>query len=178
MIIDWRAWTLGQWALRAVVLLGPMVALYARGPSLGSPPVWLAGLVFVLACAWALVPESVAGAVVLLLAGWSWAASGEGVVPAGALVAAAGMLAAHLAALVVGYGPSRLPVAPGVVRLWARRGALVFVPAVVVWILARGVRELPDSSTVWVVGLAVAVSVVVVAAAAVQATVPQGSEEE
>ena len=35
------------------------------------------------------------------------------------------MLAAHLAALVVSYGPPALPVAPGVVRLWAMRGLVV-----------------------------------------------------
>jgi hypothetical protein len=90
-------------------------------------------------------------------------------VPAGALVAAAGMLAAHLAALVVSYGPSRLPLAPGVVRLWASRGLVLLLTAPVVWLLARAVRELPESGTVWVLGLAVAVSVVVVAIAATQA---------
>jgi hypothetical protein len=176
MTIDWRGWTRGQWVLRAVVLLGPLVALLARVPSLGGPPGWLVVLVAVLGIGWALAPESVVGVVLLLVVGMSWAADRVGDVPAGALVAAAGMLAAHLAALVVSYGPSRLPVAPGVARLWSVRGVVVFGAALVVWVLARAVRLLPDSGTVWVLGLAVALSVVVVAVAATRALAPQGEE--
>ena len=178
MNIGWRDWTLGQWVLRAVILLGPVAALYARG--LGGadrPQVWLAALVLVLAAGWALLPESVIGVVALMVVGWNWAANAAGDVPASALLAAAAMVAAHLAALVVGYGPPRLPVAPGVARLWAIRGVVVFAPAVVVWLLARGVRELPDSSTVWVLGLGIAVSVMVVATAVVQALLPRGDVE-
>ena len=177
MNIDWRAWTRGQWALRLVVVLGVVLALVARWPSLGAPPVWLAALVLVIAVGWALMPESVVGAVALVVVGLSWSAGSDGSLPAGALVAALGMLAAHLAALVVSYGPPALPVAPGVVRLWAMRGLVLFATAPVVWALARGVRELPDSSTVWVLGVAVAASVVVVAAAATQAVMPQGDEK-
>jgi hypothetical protein len=177
MTIDWRGWSRGQWALRLVVLIGPMVALYARGPAFGSTPVWVAVLLAVLAGAWALAPESVVGVVVLLVVGWSWAASGEGRVPALVLVAALGMLAAHLAALVLGYGPARLPVPVAVARLWALRGALVLLSAPVVWLMARGVGELPDSSTVWVLGLGVALSVVIVAVAALQALMAAGGRE-
>jgi hypothetical protein len=176
MTIDWRGWTRGQWALRTVVLLGPLVAVLARVPSLGGPPPWLVVLVLALGTGWALAPESVVGVVTLLVVGMSWAADRVGDAPAGVLVAAFGMLAAHLAAVVLSYGPARLPVAPGVVRLWAWRGLGVFATAPVVWVLARVVRELPDSGTVWVLGLAVAVSVVVVALAATRAVAPQGEE--
>ncbi|MET0524586.1 MAG: hypothetical protein ABWZ91_07285 [Nocardioides sp.] len=155
-----------------------MLALYARGLSSAAPPGgWGAALVLLLAVGWALFPESVVGGVALLVVGWTWSAGVAGGVPAAALGAAAAMLAAHLAAVVIGYGPARLPVPPGVARLWAVRGVVVFIPAVLVWLLARGVRELPDSSTVWVVGLGVAVSVTVVAAAVVQALSPQVHDE-
>jgi len=177
MTFDWRGWTRGQWALRVVVLLGPMLALYARGPSLGAPPVWLAALVLLLAGGWALATESVVGVVTLLVVGLSWSAGSDVGLPAGAIVAALGMLVAHLAALVASYGPPRLPVAPGVVRLWTLRGLALFVTAPVVWVLARGVRELPGSGSLWVLGLAVAVSVVVVAAVAAQAVLPRGDDE-
>jgi hypothetical protein len=170
MNIDWRGWTRGQWALRLVVVTGPLLALYARTPSLGAPRLWIVALVVALAVGWALVPESVVGAVALLVVGFSWASSDTVDVPVGALVAALGMLAAHLAALVSSYGPPRLPVDRGVARLWALRGAAVFAAAVLVWLLARVVADLPDSSSVWVVGLVVALSVLVVAAAALQAT--------
>ena len=176
MTFDWRGWTPGQWAVRCVIVLGPLVALYARGLVINRPPLWLGILVLVVAMGWALLPESVVGVVALVLVAWAWAAGDPEGVPAAALVAAAAMVAAHVAALIAGYGPPRLPVAPGVVRLWAFRGVVVLAPAVLVWLLAQAVGELPDSSTVWVLGLAVAVSVVVVAVAVVQALTPQGDE--
>lgn len=177
MTRQWRQWTAGQWALRAVVLLGPVVAVLARTGPLGAPPVWLVAMVLVLGGGWALLPESVLGAVTLLTVGFSWAAGHDGTVPAAALAAALAMLAAHLAALVVGYGPARLPVNPRVLRLWAVRGAGVFVGAPLVWVLARGVDELPGSGSAWLVGMVVSISVVGVAAVATQAALPQGDEE-
>ncbi len=168
MIPDWRGWTRGQWALRVVLVLGPMIALFARTPSLGAPRPWVVAVVLVLGVGWAVGPESVIGSVTLLVVGFSWASSETTAVPVGVLVAALGMLAAHLAALVVSYGPPRLPVDPGTARLWGLRGAAVFVVAILVWVLARAVGRLPESGSVWVVGLAVALSVVVVAAAAIQ----------
>ncbi len=173
MRLDWRGWTPGQWAVRAVVVAGPLAALYARGLAVDAPPLWLGILVLLVSTGWALQPESVVGVVALMLVGWSWAAGDPDGVPAAALLAAAAMVAAHLAALVAGYGPPRLPVAPGVVRLWGVRGVLVLTPAALVWLVAQGVGQLPDSGTVWVVGLAVAVSVVVVAVAVVQTLMPQ-----
>jgi hypothetical protein len=177
MNLDLRGVTRGKWALRAVVVLGPLVAVLARTSPLGAPPVWLVVLVLALAAAWALAPESIVGVVTLLVVGLSWATGQDSAMPASAVMAALGMLAAHLAALVSSYGPARLPVDAGVVRLWLVRGAGVFVAAPVVWLLARVVRELPDSGTVWVLGLSVAVSVVLVAAAATQALMLQDREE-
>ena len=173
MNIDWRGWTRGQWVLRLIVVAGPVLALFARTPSLGAPPIWVVALVVALAVGWALMPESVVGAVVLLVVGFSWASSETVDVPVGALVAALAMLAAHVAALVSSYGPPRLPVDRGAARLWALRGAAVFAAAVLVWLLARVVADLPDSGSVWVVGLVVALSVLVVAAAALQAANPR-----
>jgi hypothetical protein len=174
--IDWRGWTRGQWGLRALMVLGPLVAIFARWGSLGAPRPWLVGLVLMLAVGWALAPESVVGAVTLLVVGFSWASSEVTEVPWMALAAALGMLVAHLAALVASYGPRRLPVAPSVARLWAIRGAVVFAAAPLVWLLTTAVRDLPGSGTVWVAGLVVALSVVLVAAVATQSAMPQGDE--
>lgn len=174
MISIWRSWTPGQWGLRVVMVAGPLVALFARTPSLGAPPAWGVGLVLVLGAGWTLLPESVIGAVTLLAVGFAWASSDTTGVSAGVLVAAAGMLAAHLAALVASYGPPRLPVDPGTIRLWSLRGVALFGAAVGVWLVARAVAELPEKPTIWVMGLVVALSVVVVAAAVIQAATPQG----
>ena len=122
-------------------------------------------MVLALAVGWALFPESVVGAVTLLVVGFSWAdgrrpwtcrpapwwrALRDARRPRGGVVAS--------------YGPSRLPVDPGVARLWALRGAGVFGAPSWSGLLARAVAELPDSGSVWVFGLVVALSVVVVAA--------------
>jgi hypothetical protein len=171
MTFGWREWTRGQWLLRAVVLLGPLVALAARWPS-DPPPVWLMLLTLVLSAGWAIAPESVVGGVALVLVAFSWVAGTDGDLPGGAVLAAVAMLAAHLAALVASYGPDALPVSANVVRLWLWRGLGVAPVAPLVWLAALAVREVPGSGTVWLLGLAVALSVTVVAAAATQVATP------
>jgi hypothetical protein len=168
----WREWSRGQWLVRAVVLLGPVVALLARWQT-DPPQVWLVLLVAALAAGWAVVPESVVGPVVLLLVGFSWTTGLGSGLPVGALLASAAMLAAHLAALVAAYGPDALPVSPPVVRLWVRRGLVVLLAAPLVWLVGRAVRELPVSETVWLLGMAMALSVTVVACVATQAASPR-----
>ena len=171
MILGWREWTRGQWLLRVVVLLGPLVALAARWPS-DPPPVWLMLLTLVLSAGWAVAPESVVGGVALALVAFSWVAGTDGDLPSGAVLAAVAMLAAHLAALVASYGPDALPVSANVVRLWLWRGLGVALVAPLVWLAALAVRDVPGSGTVWLLGLAVALSVTVVAAAATQVATP------
>jgi hypothetical protein len=171
MTFVWREWSRGQWLLRLVVLLGPLVALVARWPS-DPPPVWLVLLTAALAAGWAAAPESVVGAVTLVLVAFSWVAGPGGDLPSGAVLAAVAMLAAHLAALVASYGPDALPASAPVVRLWVRRGLGVGLVAPLVWLVALAVRELPGSGTVWLLGLAVALSVTLVAGVATQAATP------
>ena len=96
----------------------------------------------------------------------------NGDLPSGAVLAAVAMLAAHLAALVASYGPDALPVSANVVRLWLWRGLGVALVAPLVWLAALAVREVPGSGTVWLLGLAVALSVTVVAAAVTQVASP------
>ena len=112
------------------------------------------------------------GGVALLLVAFSWVAGTDGDLPSGAVLAAVAMLAAHLAALVASYGPDALPVSANVVRLWLWRGLGVALVAPLVWLAALAVREVPGSGTVWLLGLAVALSVTVVAAAATQVATP------
>jgi hypothetical protein len=168
MNLGLREWTRGQWLLRAVVLLGPVVALLVRWPT-DPPRPFLIALTLAVAAGWAMAPESVIGAVALLLVGFSWASGPGSGLPWEAVVAAAAMLAAHLAAVVASYGPDALPLSTPVVRLWLRRGLGVSLVAPLVWLVALAVRELPESGTVWVLGLAVALSVTIVAGVATQA---------
>ncbi len=123
-----------QLALRSGVPLGALAVL-AAALQAGSPPgAWSRGVLVGLALLAACRPESTAGLAMLLVALLLWA----GVPEPGSrwvLLAAGGMVLAHVAQLVAAHGPATLPVDPAQLRLWAVRGALV-------WLAAVGVREL------------------------------------
>lgn len=158
-----RHWTPGQWALRLVVLTGPVLALSAQGLQ-GDPPGWLPlGLAAALGAAFALHPESPAGTVafVLVLVSW-WDGSGEVGHPS-TLLAAAALLASHVAALVASYGPDDVPLDREVTLLWLVRGAAVFLAAPAVWLLADGLRDQPEPTGVWVAGVVAVIAAVLFA---------------
>ena len=158
-----RGWTPGQWALRATVVAGLMVALFATGLRGVWPAWWFALLVAGLAIAFSLLPEAPMGTVAtgLVLAWWGFAFR-DGPHPQ-ALLAAAGLLTSHLAAVLTGYGPRDLPLDPATVRLWAVRGALVFLAAPAVFAVAILLRGQPEPVGIWVAGLAAAVVTTVAA---------------
>ena len=158
-----RGWTPGQWALRATVVAGLMVALLATGLRGVWPAWWFALLVVGLAVAFSLLPEAPMGTVAtgLVLAWWGFAFR-DGPHPQ-ALLAAAGLLAAHVAAVLAGYGPRDLPLDPATVRLWAVRGVLVFLAAPAVFAVAILLRGQPEPVGIWVAGLAAALVTTVAA---------------
>lgn len=159
-----RIWTPGQWALRAVMVAGLLVALLATGPAGSWPAPWLVVLVGALGVAYALWPEPSFGTVAIgLVLAWWGLGLRDGLHPA-ALVAAAGLVASHVAGVVAAYGPDGMAVDRATVLLWARRGLLVFVLAPVVLGVALWVREQPDPGGIWVAGLAAALAAVVAAA--------------
>jgi hypothetical protein len=151
-----RGWTPAQWALRGTIVAGLMVALLATGLLGVWPAWWLVLFVAGLAVAFALMPEAPIGTVAtgLVLAWWGLAFRDGPHVQA--LLAAAGLLVAHLAAVVAGYGPRDLPPDPATVRLWAIRGAGVFLAAPAVFAVATLLRGQPEPVGIWVAGLAAA----------------------
>jgi hypothetical protein len=158
-----HGWTPGQWALHGTVVAGLLVALLATGLRGAWPDWWLVVLVTGLAVGFSLLPESAMGTVatVLVLAWWGLAFRGGPYAPA--LLAAAGLLAAHLAAVVASYGPRDLLLDPPTVRLWAVRGALVFLAAPAVFAVAVLLRGQPEPVGIWVAGLAAALVTTVAA---------------
>jgi hypothetical protein len=158
-----RNWTPGQWALRVTVVAGLLVALLATGLLGVWPAWWFVVLVAGLAVAFSLMPEAPMGTVAtgLVMAWWGFAFR-DGPHPQ-ALLAAAGLLAAHLAAVLTGYGPRDIPVDPGTVRLWAVRGALVFLAAPAVFAVATLLQGQPEPVGIWVAGLAAALTTTVMA---------------
>ncbi|MDI6911341.1 hypothetical protein [Nocardioides sp.] len=159
-------WARSQIALRVLVLVGPVVAVLAAGPAGHAPPWWLVGVVAALAGASAWVPDSPFGvAPFLVVLGW-WAAALGDASSAWVLVAAAGLVVAHVAGAVASYGPATMPVDVATVRLWAGRGLLVLLTAPVAWAVTRLLGDQPEQPGVWVLGVAAACLATVVATAA------------
>jgi hypothetical protein len=82
----------------------------------------------------------------VLVGGW-WAS--HGVVDWRVLVVAVLLLAAHLAATVVSYGPATLAVDPRLARLWLGRGAMALVPVPVAWLAVRGLEPALAPAGLW-----------------------------
>lgn len=151
---------------RAVVFLGPVVAVLATGPAGNWPPWWIAGVVVAIAAAAAYDPDSPYGTGAgLVVLGW-WAIALEEGLPASILVAAAGLVAAHVAALLASYGPATMPLDAATLRLWLGRTALVLVTVPAAWALAVLLRGEPEQPGIWLLGAAAALVATLVATAA------------
>jgi len=153
---------LDQVALRTMVVLGAVAvvtAAQAAGARLDS---WEQGIVLGLALITAYRPESVTGVGLLAGSAYVWALTPETLSPL-VLVAAAGMLLAHLAAQVAAQGPARMRVDGVQVRRWAARGLLLWLSAAVVWGLTVGVDDLPQRRLAYALGLTL-LTVIAVAA--------------
>jgi len=158
-----RHWTRGQWALRLVVLIGPVLATLAAGPT-GDPPGRFA-LVVVVATSLgsALAPESPAGTLAFATVLLSWGLGGSAVTPPEVVLAAGALVAAHVAALVVSYGPGDVPLDRRLTLTWLVRGAVLFLVAPVVWLLATALEGQPEPAGLWMTGVAALVVAAVVA---------------
>jgi hypothetical protein len=152
--------------LRAVVLVAPVLALLAAGPA-ERPRGWFLLLTLVLSVGFAAMPESALGTACLGLVVLWWALAAADGVPLTAIPAALLLVAAHVAAVLLSYGPTAMPVDAALLGRWARRSGGVAVAVPVVWLLAVVVEDQPEPPGIWVAGLACATLVCVVAAAAV-----------
>ena len=170
-IVLWPGWWRAA-LLRGVVLLGPVVALLSTGPAGNWPSGWLIALTVALAAGFAAMPESALGTTAfwVVIVWWGFALEQ---VPPEAVLAGTALLAAHLAALLLSYGPAQLPVDRGVLGLWVGRGMLLALAVPVVWLLAAAVEDQPEPPGVWLAGLAAGVVVCAVAAVAVSPQVPE-----
>ncbi len=98
----------------------------------------------------------------ILVISWWGVGLRDGIDP-WALPAAAALLAAHVAAVLVSYGPAELPVDGATARLWARRAALVFLVVPLTYGLAVWVRDEPAPGGMWTAGLAAAFAALLLA---------------
>jgi hypothetical protein len=152
--------------LRAVIAVAPVLAVTVASPS-GPADTWLVAATVVLALGFAAMPESALGTMCLGLVVVWWAISAAHGTPAGAILAALLLLAAHLASVLLSYGPRTLPVGGPVFGLWVRRGLAVAFAAPLVWLVAVLVDGEPEPPGIWLSALACAVVLCIVAAGAV-----------
>jgi hypothetical protein len=155
----------GGWPLRAVIFLGPLVALLAGVPQGYRPPVWLVVVLGVFSFAFAAMPEHYVGSASLVIVVAWWVLNTHDAAPVSTIAAAGALLAAHLAATVAGYGPPQLAPDPGIVRLWVRRGVLLWACSALTWFVVDAERGRATSAAYWVAGLAAVLALTVVATA-------------
>ena len=117
--------TPGQAVLRVLILLGPLLALFASGLAGERPAGWLVALVLALALGFAALPDSPLGTAAMLVVVTWWGLTFRDGLPPQAVLAASGLLVAHVAAVLASYGPGDLPLDRHLVRLWAVRGLAV-----------------------------------------------------
>jgi hypothetical protein len=159
-------WPVSQLVARLLMFLGPVAGLFAAVSADIPPPGWFAALVVAMAVGWAYFAESMLGTLCLALVLAWWGSAGLTDLPAEALVAALGLLVAHLAAVVVSYGPPEMAVDGAVALLWLARGAAVFVAAPMVWLLAELLEGRPEPPGVWIAAMTALVVAAGIAAAA------------
>lgn len=149
---------LDQFAVRGGVLLGAMTSVVAAQAAGAQPAVWVQALLTVLAVVVAVRPESATG--VLLLAGlaYVWSTVPDPLSPL-VLLAAAGMVLVHVAALLAAQGPPRMRVDTGQAIRWWWRGLLLWLAAATVWGLDLLAADLPGGRLVYAAGLAVLVAI-------------------
>lgn len=164
-------WTRGQVVLRSLVLVLSQAALWLTATSGVHPDPKLVILVLGLGVFAALAPESTAGVALLgVVVAW-WGLAFRDLEHPAVIGAAACLLATHLCLTVAGYGPPSLPLSPGLVLLWVRRGILVFLPVPVLYVLALALRGQPAPPGMWAIGmLAIAVAAVIAMVLAPQAS--------
>ncbi len=143
-----------QVLLRVMVVLGGATMLVAAQAAGARPAQWQQALVIGFAVLTALRPESIAGVALLTGGAYFWALSPETLSPL-VLLAAAGMVLAHVSALVAAQGPARMRLDGVQVRRWAARALVLWLAAATVWGLSVFLADLPERRLAYALGLTV-----------------------
>jgi hypothetical protein len=154
------------WVLRAVLAAGLVVSLLAGIPEGYTPPVALVVVVVALSAGAAFRPEHLVVSITMAVVIVWWGLQLRTEMPVAVLVVAACLVVAHVAATLLGYGPTSLPLDPALAVLWAMRAATTWTAALAVWAVARAYGGHGSPETFWLSGLAAALVGAVVAAVA------------
>ena len=120
--------------LHVLVFVLPCAALALALPTRPHPMVVL--LVVIGSAWWARQPDHLTGSITLALVAAWWTV--HGVVDWRVLVVGVLLLAAHVIATLLSYGPDALQVDRRLATLWLGRGLLALVPLPVTWLAVRG----------------------------------------
>src|SRR4051794_11314882 len=157
------------WVVRAIAVLGLLVGVLGGVPEGYSPSAVIVVVVLLGGVLAAFRPDHLGVSVTMgLVLAW-WATQLHTQVPAGCLVAAAGLVAAHVACTLLQYGPPFMEIPGDLAVVWAVRGCLVWLSAPVVWFVARVYADRGVPTSFWLAGLAAALVGAVVAALVVPA---------
>jgi hypothetical protein len=120
-------------------------------------------LVLLLAVVSALRPESMAGIGTVVVSGYVWALVPDTTSPL-VLLAASGLVLAHVAGLLAAQGPARMHLDPVQLGRWSLRAVGLVLAAAVVWGLGRMMVQAPSGRLVYAGGLVVLTMTAVLAA--------------
>jgi len=159
-----RTTSTSVWVLRAVTTAGILLALFAGIPEGYRPPVFVVVVVTVGALLTVSRPEHLGASLTMGIVIFWWALQLQTEMPIAVLVAAGGVVTAHVAATLLAYGPPELPVDPELALLWAMRGAMTWTATLAVWVVARAYSGHGSPGLFWLAGLCAAAVGAVVAA--------------
>jgi hypothetical protein len=145
------------WLLRCLVTAGIVLALLCGIPEGYTPPIVLVVFVVAAGVLAAFRPEHLLVSLTMGLVIFWWMLQLRFEMPVAALVVAAGLTLSHVAATLLAYGPPTLPLDPQLGLLWAMRGVMTWVAALLVWTVARAYSGHGSPELYWLVGLGAAV---------------------
>ena len=143
---------LDQAVLRATVVLGAIISVVAAQAAGARPDAWLQVALIGLAMFLAARPESAFGIVVLVGLAYVWSTVPDPLSPL-VLLAAAGMVTVHVAALVAAQGPVGMHVDGAQTTRWLWRSVVLWLAAATVWGLDQLATDLPGGRLVYAAGL-------------------------
>jgi|EndMetStandDraft_8_1072994.scaffolds.fasta_scaffold40673_3 hypothetical protein len=158
------------WAVRVVGILGLLLGLLGGVPEGYTPPAAVVAVVLLGGVVAAFRPDDLVASLAMGVVVVFWAVQLDTQVPAGCLVAAAGLVTAHVAGTLLTYGPPFMAIPGDLVVLWLVRGFLVWLAAPAVWLVARVYADHAVPTSFWLAGLATALAGAVLAALVVRPT--------
>jgi hypothetical protein len=143
-----------QRLLRAAAPLTVVVLLLLEAAAGGRPSVPYVLVIVVLGLLAALLPDSGAPLVVVLVLGFGWALGVPEALSGWVLLAALDLLALHVTCTLAAYGPPGLVLAPALLKTWLSRSAAAAAVTALVWLAARLLGLLHPASSAWLFGAA------------------------